>query len=90
MFSEDGIYNDMEQIFRNISRGGVSRNVSAVIEKSNEFSRNNRSPGRKSSQNPIANESKPLTMFSSVSSSKIRLNLNNDLSRKDSVSKGTQ
>jgi len=70
--------------------GGVSRNVSAVTEKSNDFSRNNRCPGRKSSQNPIANEPKHLNMFSSVSRSKFRLNLTNHLNRTDSLYKGAQ
>jgi hypothetical protein len=89
MFSEDRIYNDIEQIFQTLV-WGVNRNVFAVIVKSNDFSRNNPCPGRKSSQNPIANESKPLTMLDSVSSSKFRLNLTNHLNRTDSLSKGAQ
>lgn len=33
MFSEDGIYNDMEQIFRNVSRRCVSERVCSDWEK---------------------------------------------------------
>lgn len=70
--------------------GGVSRNVSAVTGKSNDFSRNNRCPDRKSSQNPIAIEPKHLNIFSSVSRSKFRLNLTNYLDRTDFLYKGAQ
>jgi hypothetical protein len=69
---------------------GVSWNVSAVTEKNNDFCRNNRYPGRKLKENPIANKSKQLTMFSSVTSSKFCLNLTNDLHRTDSLYKGAQ
>jgi len=58
--------------------GGVSRNVSTVFKKSKDIRQNNRCPDRKSSQNPIAKESKPLCL------ARYQVHLN----RRDSLSKG--